>query len=142
MLKMLVPVDGSASSDRAVDHLIRKSSRFKDPVEIHLLTVQPPIVSGNVRMFISHEQLNEYYQEEGLKALKPARDKLDAAGLKYVFHIGLGDPAEVIARYAREKGCDQIFMGTRGMGSISNLLLGSVATKVIHLADVPVVLVK
>lgn len=142
MLKLLIPVDGSASSDRAVDHLIRKSSRFKDPVEIHLLTVQPPIVSGNVRMFISNEQLNEYYQEEGLKALKPARDKLDAAGLKYVFHIGLGDPAEVIARYAREKGCDQIFMGTRGMGSISNLLLGSVATKVIHFADVPVVLVK
>lgn len=142
MLKMLVPVDGSASSDRAVDHLIRKSSRFKDPVEIHLLTVQPPIVSGNVRMFISHEQINEYYQEEGLKALKPARDKLDAAGLKYVFQIGLGDPAEVIARYAREKACDQIFMGTRGMGSISNLLLGSVATKVIHFADVPVVLVK
>lgn len=142
MLKMLVPVDGSASSERAVDHLIKKSSWYKSPIEIHLLTVQPPIISGNVRMFISQEQLNDYYQDEGLKALKPAREKLDAAGLAYSFHIGVGDPAETIARYAKEKQCDQIFMGTRGMGSISSLLLGSVAIKVIHFAEIPVVLVK
>ena len=50
--------------------------------------------------------------------------------------------AEVICRYAKEKGCDQIFMGTRGLGSVSSLVLGSVATKVIHLSPVPVLLVK
>jgi nucleotide-binding universal stress UspA family protein len=48
----------------------------------------------------------------------------------------------MIARFARERGCDQILMGTRGLGAIGSLLLGSVATKVIHLADVPVLLVK
>ena len=68
--------------------------------------------------------------------------KLDAARVKYHYHIGVGEESETIVKYAREKGCDQIFMGTRGLGSISGLLLGSVATKVIHLSPVPVLLAK
>lgn len=142
MLKLLVPVDGSESANRCIDVLLRKVGWYRDGVEVHLLNVQPPIVSGNVTMFIKREQLDEYYRDEGLKALAEARRKLDAAGVPYVHHIGVGEPAETIARYAHEKQCDQIFMGTRGMGRIAGVLLGSVATKVIHLADVPVLLVK
>ncbi|MFN5167526.1 MAG: universal stress protein [Pseudomonadota bacterium] len=37
---------------------------------------------------------------------------------------------------------DGIVMGSRGMGALGNLAFGSVATKVVHLADVPVTLVK
>ena len=77
-----------------------------------------------------------------MAALKNAMQKLDAAKLKYHYHIGVGDEADVICQYAKEKGCDQIFMGTRGLGSVSNLVLGSVATKVIHLSPVPVLLVR
>ncbi|GIX27186.1 universal stress protein [Pelomicrobium sp. G1] len=142
MAKLLVPVDGSENSLRAVDFVIKKAGWYREPVEIHLINVQPPIVSGNVTMFISQDQLNDYYQEEGLKALEPARAKLDGAQVPYKHHILVGDPAEMIARFARERGCDQILMGTRGLGAIGSLLLGSVATKVIHLADVPVLLVK
>ncbi|WP_333839089.1 universal stress protein [Pelomicrobium sp.] len=142
MPKLLVPVDGSENSLRAVDFVIKKAGWYREPVEIHLLNVQPPIVSGNVTMFISQDQLNDYYQEEGLKALASARAKLDAARVPYKHHILVGDPAEMITRFARERGCDQILMGTRGLGAIGSLLLGSVATKVIHLADVPVLLVK
>jgi nucleotide-binding universal stress UspA family protein len=142
MAKLLVPVDGSENSLRAVDFVIKKAGWYREPVEIHLLNVQPPIVSGNVTMFISQDQLNDYYQEEGLKALESARRKLEAAKVPYQHHILVGDPAEMIARFARERGCDQILMGTRGLGAIGSLLLGSVATKVIHLADVPVLLVK
>jgi nucleotide-binding universal stress UspA family protein len=45
-------------------------------------------------------------------------------------------------QYAEDKQCEQIVMGTRGLGTVSNLVLGSVATKAIHLAKVPVLLVK
>lgn len=142
MLRILIPVDGSESSTRAVDCFIRKCNWYKETPEIHLLNVQPPIASGGIRLFISQDQLNAYYHDEGLKALKPARERLDAAAVPYGFHIGVGDPAEVIARYAKEKQCDQIFMGTRGLSVVPGLLLGSVTMKVIHLAEVPVLLVK
>ncbi len=77
-----------------------------------------------------------------MAALKPAMQKLDAAGVKYVHHIAVGEPAEVIVKFAKEKGCDEIVMGARGVGSTASLLLGSVATKVIHLTEIPVLLVK
>jgi nucleotide-binding universal stress UspA family protein len=143
MLKLLVPTDGSESSSRAVEYLIKNVGWIKDGAEIHLLNVQHQIPYGNrVSSVIGHDKLAQYHQEEGMAALKSARQKLDSAKLKYHFHIGVGNEADVICQYAKEKGCDQIFMGTRGLGAVSNLVLGSVATKVIHLSPVPVILVK
>lgn len=143
MLKFLVPVDDSECAGRAVDHLIKKMGWSKDGVEIHLLNVQHPMPYGSrVSSVIGHDKINEYHHDEGMAALKTSMQKLDAAKINYQFHIGVGDEAETIVKYAEEKGCDQISMGTRGMGSVSSLLLGSVATKAIHLAKVPVVLVK
>jgi nucleotide-binding universal stress UspA family protein len=53
-----------------------------------------------------------------------------------------GQVAKTIADVAREEGVGQIVMGTRGLGGVQGLLLGSVATQVIHLAEVPVTLIK
>lgn len=143
MLKFLVPVDGSGSSNRAVEYLIRKLDWFKDGVEIHLLNVQHLIPYGDrVSSVVGHERIAQFHQEEGMAALKTSMKMLDAARLKYHYHIGVGDEAEIICKYAKEKRCDQIVMGTRGMGSVSNLLLGSVASKVVHVSTVPVLLVK
>jgi nucleotide-binding universal stress UspA family protein len=143
MKKVLVPIDGSATSLRALDILMQKRTLYRDPgeLEIHLLNVQHP-VSGDVDTFVDHDQIKQYHREQSLEALQPARDLLDQAGIPYIFHIGVGDPGEVIAHYAKEKGCDQIIMGTRGRGELAGLLLGSVTWKVIHLAEVPILLVK
>ena len=141
MLKMLVAVDGSEHSIRTVSHLIKEVNRYKDGVEVHLLNVQRAL-PARAASHIGHDKVQEYHREQGLQALAEARKMLDAARVKYQYHIGVGDEAEVIARYAKEKGCDQILMGTRGAGSVSNLVLGSVANKVIHLSPVPVLLVK
>lgn len=142
MLKLLVAVDGSENSGRVVDFLIKKSGWYKEPIEVQLLNVQMPIAGVNVKMFISGESLKEYYREEGAAALKQAREKLDAAGVSYVHHIGVGDPAETIVQYAKSKNCEQILIGSRGLGSVSGLVLGSVATKVLHLTELPVTLVR
>lgn len=143
MLKLLVPVDGSGHSGHTVGYLLKHLDWYKDGAEIHLLNVQHAMPYGSrVSSVIGHDKINQYHHDEGMAALKTAMQALDAAKVKYHYHIGVGDEAETIARYAEEKGCNQIVMGTRGMGSVSNLLLGSVATKVIHLSKVPVVLVK
>ena len=143
MLRFLVAVDGSAPSNRAVDHLIKQLGALKEESEVHLLNVQHPIPYGNrVSSVVGHDTIAQFHREEGMVALKTAMQKLDSARIKYHHHIGVGAEADVISQYAKEKGCDQIIMGTRGLGSVSNLVLGSVATKVIHLSPVPVLLVK
>ena len=85
--------------------------------------------------------IERYYQEEGEKMLAAARRLLDAAGIKYVPHILIGQIAQTIVEHAHKSGCQMIYMGTRGMTAVSNVVMGSTATKVLHLADVPVVLV-
>jgi YjbE family integral membrane protein len=140
-LRLLVAVDGSVPSSRAVERAINEIRRYKEAAEIHLVNVQHPLPAAAAAQAGPH-QVQELHREEGLKALAEARQRLDAAGIRYYHHIGVGDAAEVIAAYAQEKGCDQIILGTRGQGTMSNLLLGSVATKVIQLSPVPVLLLK
>ena len=139
MLKVLIPVDGSDNSLRTVGFVVQKAPLYKDPLEIHLLNVQRPF-PGTVRGV--HEQAEKYHHDEGIKALAGARKLLDDAGLKYTYHISVGEAGEVIAHFCRDKGIQQVVMGTRGAGAVANMLLGSVATKVLHLVDVPVLLVK
>jgi nucleotide-binding universal stress UspA family protein len=139
MLRVLIPIDGSENSLRTVRFVIRKAPLYKEPLEIHLLNVQHPF-PGTIQGV--HEQAERHHHDEGTKALAAARKALDAAGLKYVYHISVGDAAEVIAHFVKDKKIEQIVMGTRGAGSITNMLLGSVATKVLHLVEVPVLLVK
>ena len=141
-MKMLLPVDGSENSLRAVQHVIAMKEQYSDPIEVHLLNVQLPVASGAVKMFISQQQLNDFYRDEGMAALKEARALLDQAGVSYQHHIGVGDLAGTITSYAKDKQCRQIVIGTRGRGSFAGALLGSVATKVVHLADIPVLLIK
>jgi nucleotide-binding universal stress UspA family protein len=76
------------------------------------------------------------------QALNQAIAKLEAANISFEIFLRMGATAETIAQVAREKSVDHIVMGTRGLGSIQGLLLGSVAMKVIHLAEVPITLIK
>lgn len=139
MLKLLFPVDGSKNCLRAVELLIRQAALYKEAPEIHLLNVQHPF-PGTVRGV--REEAEKFHHDEGIKALATARKALDDAGLKYAYHISVGEAAETIAQYVREKKLDEVMMCTRGMSAVANMLLGSVANKVLHLAEVPVLLVK
>ena len=141
MAKILVAVDGSPHSRRAVEEVLKlHAARGQD--EIHLLNVQIPIESGHARLFVSHDDLQDYYREEGLAALADARAILDAAGISYTHHAAVGHVAQTIAAYAKEKSFDQIVLGSHGRGALTHLLLGSVATDVLRIAEVPVTLVK
>ncbi|SHH83250.1 universal stress protein [Pollutimonas bauzanensis] len=141
MRTILVPVDGSESSSRAVRAAIKAVNEFGGAT-LHLLTVHPPIVSGNVKRFFSVEAINDYYQDEGRNALLPAKAILDEAGIAYTEEIAVGPVAQTIADYAKKKECDMIIMGTRGLGAVAGFVLGSVTTKVLGLVDIPVALIK
>lgn len=140
MNTILLPVDGSENSNRAVQRAIELS---KDTgAKLLVVTAFPPIVSGNVKSFFSPEEIQSYYQEEGQKALAPAKATLDGAGIAYEAEVLVGPIATSIADYANKKQVDTIIMGTRGLGTVTGMLLGSVTTKVLSLVDIPVLLVK
>ena len=141
MLKILLAMDGSENASRAVTYLIKRASATKDQYEVSLVNVQYPL-HGTVATFINGAQVKQYHRDEGMKALAPGQALLDTAGIAHSEHLFVGEPAEVISRFAREHGCDEIVIGSRGLGNIGSLLVGSVASKVIHLSEVPVVLVK
>ncbi len=141
MLKVLLPVDGSENSTKAVADFIRCRDWYRENPELHLLNVQYPL-DGNVSLFINQADIRQYHQEEGLKCLQNARDLLDQAGIACQHHITVGDPAEMIVRFAVEKAYDLIVMGPRGAGGMKGLLLGSVTSKVMQLSNIPVLLVK
>lgn len=142
MRKLLLPVDGSDHSLSAVRHVI-KLHRNNEPLEIHLLNVQPP-VRGDVTAFVPQDVVDDFHIEEGEKALAPARKLLDDGGAPYKKHIYVGKAAEVIAHMARDLRCDEVIMGTHGFGTVAQVLLGSVSHEAIHQMDpkIPVTLIK
>ncbi|MBI5430392.1 MAG: universal stress protein [Nitrosomonadales bacterium] len=141
-MKILVPVDGSANAQRAVEHVIESVAALKAQPQLLLLNVQWNVATGNVKLFINQQTIDDYYREQGMAALKPARAALDAAALPYQYHVSVGTPAEAIVQYAKEQSVDQIVMGRQGQGGLQSLLLGSVVNKVLHLASCPVLLIR
>jgi nucleotide-binding universal stress UspA family protein len=91
---------------------------------------------------VPKSQLERYYIEEGQAMLAPAKKKLDAAGIAHRPQVLVGPVAESIVKHAKSTRCDLIYIGTRGMSEIGKALLGSTATKVLHISDTPVLLVK
>jgi nucleotide-binding universal stress UspA family protein len=141
--KILIPVDGSPASLRALDLAIKMATE-NPGTSLVLLNVQ------NIRAIelagASEARDTDWLREAGsrasAKALKDATGKCEHADVAFETLIGSGQIAEVIAQVAREEDIKHIVMGTRGLGGIQGLLLGSVATQVIHLAEVPITLIK
>ena len=139
--RILLAADASDNALRAVDYVIALRDRLGTPIDLHLLNVQRP-VTGDVSAFVAREALRDYHHERGLKALERARARLDERGVPYTYHLLVGPPWQMISQYAKDKACDHIVMGRRGLGSFTGGLLGSVAQKVLQLAEQPVTLVK
>jgi len=140
---VLLAVDGSPPSQRAVEQVLALRDELRAPQElqVHLLNVQRP-VSGDVSSFVANQSLEEYYAERAAAAMAPAKAALEASGLPHQPHHRIGQPGATIAEAAQSHGCDLIVMGARGLGTHTAALLGSVAQSAIEHASVPVLVVK
>lgn len=143
MSKILIAVDGSSHSAKVAKAAIKLAVAYRQAPELHLIYVHLPIPTmGGLIKPVGHEALQRYYREEGEDALRVAKKLLDRTKLGCTTHIMVGPIAESIAGEAKKLKCDLIVMGTHGMGAVSGMLLGSVASKTVHLARCPVVLVR
>jgi nucleotide-binding universal stress UspA family protein len=142
MLKVLIAVDGSEHANRAIDAVGRMVHSALD-LEATLLCVSPePIFYGDYTAG-TIQKIEEDQKKHQTTILANAAEYAKARGIK------LGEPvrsygviANEIVRSAKDLQVDQIAMGTRGMGAVGNMLLGSVAQRVIHQSPVPVLLAR
>ncbi|ACO78010.1 universal stress protein family [Azotobacter vinelandii CA] len=142
MKKVLVPFDGSESAKRALLYLVELVKRLPD-LEIHLLNVQGhPIMYGDYVAGPMLESLVNAAREHGRKINAKGVELLRAHGLEATAHEELGETVGEIAKAVALLGCDLVVMGTRGMTNFSNLIMGSVSTRVVHEVAVPVLLIK
>ena len=142
-MKILLAVDGSKASLEAVDSLVAHAGWYREKPSIELLTVRPPVPKlPNMGKVISKAQIQQFYQEDGEACLVMARKKLELAKIPYEARILVGEVAQTIVKHAKDTGCDLIYIGTRGMSALGKMLLGSTASKVIHISTLPVLLVK
>ena len=142
-MKILLAVDGSKYSIDAVNCLIEHADWYREKPGVELLTVHLPVPKlPRMGLVVGKNQIERYYREEGEAMLAGAKKKLDAAGIRYNASILVGPVAETIVAHARKTRCDLIYIGTHGRTAAGNMLLGSIATKVLHIASVPVLLVR
>jgi nucleotide-binding universal stress UspA family protein len=142
-MRVLVPVDGSASANRAVAHAISLAEGRSGAV-ITLLHVQnqQTLDTSEVSGITSVGADSERAAEQSEKVLRQAIELCRNAQVKFDTRSAFGPIAETIETTAREVAADQIIMGTRGFGPLRRAFLGSVSAKVVHLARIPVTLVK
>ncbi len=135
--KILVPVDGSETSDRAVEQA-GKIAKICDAKLIFLYVAN-----------INQLAINAFLTDAILAAVRKAgevilerAEKSVPEGVEYETHSETGAPAVMILDYAEEIGADLIVMGTRGLGVVKGVLLGSVSQYVIEQSKCPVLAVK
>ena len=122
---------------RALRHVGR--TRRAPGVHVLVVNVQPGILPGSR---ISRAMIAEHQAAQGEEALHPARELAARLKLDATFYVRTGDPTGQLIALVRETGASEIVMGTRGLGRLGGLLLGSTATKLVQLSPVPVTLVK
>lgn len=142
-MKILIAVDGSKYALSAVKLLIDHSDWFREAPSVELVTVHLPVPQvGRLGVGVTKAQLQRYYEEEGQSKLAAAKRLLDAAGIPYQARILVGPVAESIVKHAKAQRCDLIYVGNRGAGAVARALIGSTASRVLQLSEIPVVLVK
>lgn len=140
-MKILVAVDGSPFTKRMLAYLTAHEEfpgRGHDYTVLHTVAPVPPRAAA----VLDKATLEAYYQDEADKVFKPIRTFLGKQGIEAKFVFKTGPAAETIATFAEKGKFELLVMGSHGHGSLTNLVMGSVATKVLARCGTPVLLVR
>ena len=140
-MNILVPVDGSLFTKRMLAYLAAHDEWLGSQHQYTVLHAVPA-VPPRAAAVLDKATLKGYYDEGAEKVFKPIRTFFGKQGLNAQFVAKVGPAAELIAEAARKGKYDLIVLGSHGHGTLTNLVLGSVATKVLANCDTPALLVR
>ena len=144
--RILVTTDGSASSNRAVG--LAANMAIKHDASLYLLNViremqLPPELKKMAKVENIGQARQDVLDFVAEKILGDGERRAKGKGAKQVRKAtAQGDPATAIARYAQRNKIDLIVMGTRGLGNVKGMLMGSVSRKVANSCDVNLLIVR
>lgn len=140
-MNILLAIDGSKYTKRMLAYVAAHDEWLGDRHRYTVLTVVP-FMHARAAAVTARETIARYYRDEQEAVLKPVRAFFAKQGLAAEFVGETGDAAEQIAAHARKGKHELIVMGSHGRSNLSNLVMGSVATKVLATTKTPVLLVR
>ena len=141
-MRIAIAVDGSENSLRAVREAVTVSNALKQTPELLLLNVHLSALISPVAKGIDRHQIEQYMDQIAEEELKDAKKILAEAGLSFPVIKGHGEVAATILEIIKKEGVSLLVVGGKGRSIISDLILGSVTTKLISHSPVPVLVVK
>ena len=102
---------------------------------VNVIVVSPTLAS-------TVTNYRDYLAEKAQEMLDRAKESCEKQGIQLVSKILDGSPASKIAEFAEEEKVDLVIVGSRGLGGMSEAILGSVATSIVHKSKVSVLVVK
>ena len=144
--RILIPYDGSVGAERALVKAIQLARLCEAHLTVLTVYRHHSMLEASVSMVRGAldpgGNLDEAMRSAAREAADHAKTRAMAEGLSKVSaFIKAGQPARTIVAFGKEKTCDLIVLGSRGMGATEGYLLGSVSHKVTGLADCPVLVV-
>lgn len=142
---LLVAVDGSEHGKKALELACYLAAQ--DDASLHILHV-PEVLSHDATLVwgigaVSIEAGRQELEEAGRKVIARAAEQAKALGVKRLqTHLAQGEPARTIIRMAEALGVEVIVLGSRGLGNLAGLVMGSISHKVIHSAKCGVITVR
>lgn len=138
--KILVPVDGSDNSFRALDQaLFIAKSTGAAVTAIHVIDRPPTVYVESQKLL---DELMSNYRKESAKILDKSQEKAKEKGVAIDTVLAEGDPATNISGYAEKEGFDLLVIGSRGLGRFRAAVLGSTSNKVLHHTKCSVLITK
>ena len=137
---ILVPIDGSDNSYRALDAALLLSEKLGSNITvIHVMEEVPITHIGSEKML---NELLEAYKKENQDILLKSTEIANQKGLTIKTFLLQGNPASAILDYNKKEKFDLIIMGSRGLGKFKELILGSVSSKIVHHSTCAVLLIR
>jgi nucleotide-binding universal stress UspA family protein len=140
-MKILLAVDGSAFTKKMLAYITTHEELFTSANDYTLFTVQP-VLPARARSALGKDIVSRYYAQEVERIMAPASKFLTRHNILAKSQWKVGAAGEEISKFAEAGKFDLILMGSHGHGELANLVMGSVATKVLAHCTVPVLLVR
>lgn len=140
-MNILLAVDGSTYTKKMLAYLTTHDDIFRTNNTYTVLTVQPAL-PARARAAVGKEVVNSYYADETEKVIAPVAKFLTRHGINAKSEWKVGPAGETIAKFAEDGKFDLLMMGSHGNGALGNLVMGSVATKVLAQCTIPVLMVR